>query len=129
MGHCLRCSSAGSEDISAAIFLPCTGPARVSQPELSRGAGLCLLSLHRAIPSLGVTPLSPQSLGRKHRGGSEHADPPQRGRAAPEVQQWADGDVLQGQVHRRVGHGVPHGHHAAPRAGGTPRRRQRGGLR
>lgn len=123
-----ECSSAGSEDTSS-THLALPKPSQGSAVET--GGGLCLFTPCRAIsiPWDNSVPSLPQGVGCKYRGSSEHADPPQRGRAPPEVQQRADGDVLQGQVHRRVGHGLPHGHHPAPRPGGAPRRRQRGGLR
>lgn len=67
-------------------------------------------------------------MGRERRRDAEYADPPLRGRAAPALQQRHDGDVLQGPLHRRVGHGLPDGHHPEEGARGAPSCRQRGGL-
>ena len=50
-------------------------------------------------------PFSGASLGRADGRDGEHADPPLRGRAPPAILQRHDGHLLQGQVHRSVGHG------------------------
>lgn len=82
-----------------------------------------LLTLFSLVWNLNV-----QSVGRECRWDAEYPDPSLRSRAAPPLQQRHDGDVFQGPLHRRVGHGLPHRHHPEEGAGRPPSRCQRRGL-
>lgn len=70
---------------------------------------LHLFSLLLASVSLWPS-VPPQGVGGNDGWGTEHADPPQRGRASFTLRQWPHGHVFQGPLDRRVGHGLANWH-------------------
>lgn len=102
------------------LSLPCAASAVLTRPS-------CFIQTF--IWNNGRSPVPPaQGVGSDNRRGSQHAHPPQRGRSPPALRQRLDGHLLQGQIDRRLGHGLPHWHQPTPCPRRAPGRCERGRL-